>query len=1149
MSQLLHNDAFNPSTMPSKCLSTIEAIINENDTDKYFIIVPTGKIVRYHKYNIIKEYYQKYNKPFSSVNIFTFQSFVKYCFNKIINRFEYHIISDAFRLALFEEASQNAGLKFFKKSGSDKMSYALLKKLSEVVMGLKEDGIKPEELSKEIEQALTLKNKFKTDLNRLTDIFALYSTYQSILGGKMIDFPDMLSLAIKKIAENPDENINKIFSTDQIVILDGFTEFKPPEVDFIRLFSNSKIPFAINVEYDDEQGPLYTILEKSILQLNGAGFRISNNRDLNDSQTSKINYLKHNLFNITDEKDNRFSGMIKLIETPTIREEVHYVTKLIKNLILNENYKTSEICIALRHPDKYSPLFRDSFFLNKIPVNVSDRFQLDKSPVIVAVFAFIDLMRRGFRTDDLKKALKNPFITIPDSNEKKIDLDNLISVAVKLRIKGGRFWEGAEGWLKRIGQKKEFLENKLAMLEDDAISDKFEITIIKNEITSLIKAHEDFNFILSKIPKINRKYTASEFADFIKRDIIVRFSINNNIRNRVKFDELYSATLSKQEKTIIIENIEKDARAFTALLEIIDEMEFVLNNLKRNEVFPLDELLNNLKTAISDKKYQISEKSGYGVTITTIEQTRQIPYKVMFLCGAVDGAFPTPYKPETFLGKELPDTEQRHILTERMQFFQFLTNSPEMFESGEKKIYITYPKFSEEKELVRSPFVDSLVNITTIQEDNSIINIPALLSRPGESEVNIDTSWIRSVSSDFEQQSYFADKVLSGQIGEETAVKTDSNIQDLNEQIKDFLEFIKTGSYLEARIDKVSLPAEIKEYFEKKADQPVSVSELEEYAKCPYRYFLKYILKLKEPEDTDISISPIEIGNIMHRILFEFYTGIANEQLESGNMISYRPAADKLPVIMPVALDPGAFKYYESKLLRLAQSHLEQIKFDHPLFKIDEEIITGVGGKGGLLRIWLKAELERINSGWQSSPALFEFAFGMRSYNKLDSPVISLDGLKIKGKIDRIELNTNENVFIISDYKLSGGSLPGLSQVQAGKSFQIPLYLLVAEKIFKESYNLEFEPAGGIYYIFRTKKQAASHFKTLLTPKNYQISTSVQNRSAIKDYDQLMTTLETSLLSAKLIIEKIGNGQFDVTPDKDACIYCKLASICRINKF
>jgi ATP-dependent helicase/nuclease subunit B len=1154
MSQILYNHIFDSKTLPATIDETLRSAINGDKLKNYFFVVPTGKIVKHLERKILFDYYEHTGKPLGKLNIFTLKEFAKYCFAKLYNINDYHIISEAYRLALFEEVVNNANLEFF-KGKKDRISYALLERLAGIVSGLKEDGITEKEIVNNLNATSGEGNALAVDIARLSDIYNLYVEYQKILGDKYLDDTELLNKTTEGLSSFSSD-IGQFFPEAELIIFEGFSEFKKPELDFIACFAQASVPMLINIDYDDKQGPLYTILEDSINKLTASGFGIKNKDDKHRGE--RLAHLKHNLFGYGFNKHTGFSDIIKIIESPSRVEEVILIARLVKFLILKQNIQPSEICIALRQPGNYSPLFREVFLTHKIPANIMERFELANSPVITGIIAALNLIINGFRRDDLIKFLKNPFFTIPSSET--IDVDNLISLTIDLRIVGGVKRGGIDGIINSLNRTAAVYKKKIELINNNPDIEKSDLYAAKKFLVNIQKGIKDLSAVRDSLSLQEKKLLPAAFRKYIFENLIENLHVVDNIKKHLSVVQQKKGEKPAIERNNIIEEVEKNSKALKKLYDLLNEMVYVLSNRFSGKMFTLPDLMERFKTAVYGSKYQISEKIGYGVTVTTIEQTRQIPYKVMILAGAVDGEFPTPYRPETFLGMKLESSERRHILSERMQFFQFMTNAPELLDTGEKQIYISYPKFTEERELVRSPFVDALLKITTLEEDDCVIDYSIVKSAVinndfGEQVANLIKlhPWLFSVASEIDVQSSYARAVAANKEIEE---KTFDNISlYVKKNIQSYLKFITDGPTNAVRLDKSSLPDDIKQKFDEVAEQPFSITELENYAKCPYFYFLNHILRLQAKDELELGMTPLETGNILHKAVYEFYTEIASSELNKTKIPELGTVSKKsLPALLPVRLDISYEKEYLRLLKDITGRLLDEIAFDYPLFQIDRNAILGAGNQAGIADIWLRNELRRIENGWTALPVLFEFGFGMKTLSNFNIPVVDLDGLKLKGKIDRVEILNDSEEFIIADYKLSTNITASNKMVNEGKVFQMPLYMLAMEKIFNTAYGLtDWKPTGSIYYFFKTryKDGKTEEYKQLLIPKDsffYEIAGKKdRSKMLVSDYPQLRDFLDNNLAAAKTIVEKIGNGVFDIEPDSKACDYCQFESICRIN--
>ena len=1146
MSQLLFNKSYSKIKLPASIKEAVKSGIENDDIERYIIVVPTGRYARHLEHEIIFDYYEAKKKPLGNLRIFTLSDFAKYCFNMIFSGKNYHHLSEMYLLAIFEEAFKQANVQFF-KSGNNKVSYALLKRLSDLITGLKEDGITVESVAAELNR--NDDSVLPADKSRLEDIYSLYAAYQDILNDKYLDDTELLLKVTKAFSENFDSS--DLFDDTKLILLEGFSEFKMPEVEFISSFVAAPVPMLIKIDYDDTEGPLYTILENSIGTLINNGFTINDYKEEHSGE--KLAHIKHNLFGYNINKMSGFAKMIKIIESPSRVEEVILIARLIKYLILREGIPPSDICVALRQPGIYAPLFREIFFTHKIPTNISERFELFKSQVVVGIIAALEVINNGYRREDLIKFLKNPFISFAESDDDKIDVDNIISTTVYLRITGGHRRGGIDGILNYLEKSKNLYQKYVEKYNNDPDVDYFDKINASNLLKNIKSAIKDLQKVKNILATDSKKLKPSEFRDFIVKNIIARLNIVRNIKKNLDIEKLRNSGKSKIEINQIVEEIENNTKALTKLYLLLNEMVFILEERYPNREFSFGDLTERLKTAISGTKYQISEKVGYGVTVTTIEQTRQIPFRIMILPGCVDGEFPVPYHPEHLLGYKPENSELRHILAERMQFYNFISNAPALLESGEKRIYISYPKFTEESELVRSPFIDELFKVTTIEEEGGVIDYSIVKNAVQNRQFDKDSEeliekfpWLHSVASDIDLHGSYA---LDFNSRNETEKDMFENISThIKKNIQDYLTFIDSGQDDEIYIDKRKLPEEVKFELEKFTDIPVSISQLEKYAACPYKFFLEVILKIKAPDEFEPGMTPLEMGNILHKIVYAFYTKLA---------VSRSADNDNLPPITPVVLEPDKRKEYHEMLYSIAEETLATIAYDYPLFNLDKESILGSNRQAGIINIWLNNELNRIEKlKWKTVPVLFEFPFGMKTQEKYEIDAVNLDGLMIRGKIDRVELYEDAGEFIIADYKLSPNDDKVSNQlVEAGKIFQMSLYILAMHKIFKELYNLDYKPAGGVYYYFKTKydnkKNKQIDFGQILVPQDSEVSKFIgqdKSRLKIEDSETLMKILTANLDAAKTIVQNISNGIFNVSPLKDeTCKYCSLSSVCRIN--
>jgi ATP-dependent helicase/nuclease subunit B len=237
----------------------------------------------------------------------------------------------------------------------------------------------------------------------------------------------------------------------------------------------------------------------------------------------------------------------------------------------------------------------------------------------------------------------------------------------------------------------------------------------------------------------------------------------------------------------------------------------------------------------------------------------------------------------------------------------------------------------------------------------------------------------------------------------------------------------------------------------------VSSSRLELIAFCPYLYFLKYILKIKPPqemiEDPGVWLDPSEKGILFHQIFEEFYKKL-KEISPTGIFIS--PSYTKHWHI----LEDIALSQLEQKRKRLAPPN--NLVYQHE----SKEILDSC-------RFFLHCEEEKYKG---EAPTYLELAFGTRDnrneeLGKIKAVKLSLPGgksISFQGKIDRID-KLDEDTYRIIDYKT--GTPYGFSRskyFRHGKQIQHALYALSLKKILAKAGISAFPKITEAGYYFPT---------------------------------------------------------------------------------
>ena len=689
--QLIYNQTYNKNIHPITLNTFIEHFINIDKSSSAVLIVPTRKYAEYTKKQWIKKYFTQHKKAVGKLHIYNLIDFAALVQNEI-NIVPKNIYSAPALLIMLEEIMFYL-LKYGKLEYYKRCTQGIITKIFDVINGLRKEGISATNMKNELVEQQNISSAEK----RFADITNIYFEYEKILTNKTNSktdetgiFNDIINICsneeISKQVQGDILNNLSFLDDDSIIYFHDFTEFKLPEAKFVSLFSNTKTPTLVSIDYSKESGPVIDNLPMNIRRL------VTNelNTNLIRNNTNELtSHIKKWLFN-SDEKlyNSKLLNQITIYETKDRIEEVKNIVKLSVYLNRTQKINFSDICVCSRSSEIYSDLFREYFSESGIAVNITDRYNLSTANPIVNIFSLLDLTAKRWKRTDLDKLsifseLNNYLTNESEKDNTEYNIKTLISVANNFKIIGGL---GKNNWI-NILKKIEKIKNHPSI---SIASNTF------NKITQLVsfKNKDNFNNYIDKIIEIIKTIKIDENIFNDAKEIIQKN--NENSKNQFTIDNFQ-----------ILEEIEKKAKAIQTFNKLLIE----LKNIENEKQYSINDFVNKLKTAVQNTKYQLKEKNNLGINITSIEQTRGIPYKVMILCGAIENELPLSFRTDKFLGKELPNSEQIHNDSEKILFYRFLTNNIPLLEDEKMQFFIFYPKTTNKTSAIRSSFIDDLCDI------------------------------------------------------------------------------------------------------------------------------------------------------------------------------------------------------------------------------------------------------------------------------------------------------------------------------------------------------------------------------------------------------------------------------------------------------
>lgn len=994
---------------------------------------------------------------------------------------------------LINESIQSCAdsLRYFRLRGrANNLPRGTIQKIVDVINALKDKGVYRASLYAEVEAAGI------GEREKLQDVLTIYDAYEELLGDRFIDAAGMFKEVNERWSETDAMALVRPHFTDvDTIVVAGFDEFSDPELTMLYNCSMIEgLAVLVSFDYHLENDEVFGHLKENYGKFVEMGFRKITMPSDGNIFTQHI--TRHLFRYATDAPKVSCRDSVTLLGAATREEEVELIAKLIKKLVLEKpDRDLSKICVAMYQPQAYTSLFREVFERFGIPANITDRYYLDQSPLVVSTLALLSIQQHNFRLTDIMRALSGPYFQFTTDNG-SIDSGNLFEVSSRLKISGGK-----ATWFNRI-------ERRLVAIREEGqnLDDEFQVDQLRREEQMLLKAQSDLKILTKFLQQFDTQMTPTEFKKRLLSLLNDLNFVEGILRGRVS---LTSA-----------EHFERDTRAYQKFLSFLDEfLEMLAFDEKRLIVERLPFYVDRLKTGISQVRYNIRQKYGYGVSITSFDETRGLHFDVMIIAGMVDGEFPPIYKSEILFSPERRARNERYHLNEhRYLFYQALTNFSE-------HLYLTVPRSEAEVDLVPSSFLEALVRIVDLEDCRRTM-----------------PEWVESNIFSEDELLRYVGKTI-GRALDEQRKPDEVTLPDVKKNLNIIFDHMHHAIVVErSRMYGDAVPAyngmiidhvsdEAREVLERFRKRVYSVTQLESYGKCPFQFFSNKVLRLAGVSELEERMSALERGSILHEILFEFYTARREKKfspLSGCTDQEFRQAVDEL--------------------IAVADRKLEALNIPDLFWNVEKELILGSKNRKGVLREFLDAERE---AEFVVKPEYFEVAFGSKVGPKKNTdPLLTSQeplfagNVQLRGKVDRIDIG--EGRFKIIDYK-TGTTVARREEIDLGMSLQLPVYLYAIEHLLATQQGREVSGVAGVYYKLTSpvKEQlgigSSEHRGKVFAARS-------DNKELVANDQELKDIIDKAIRYVNEYVDKIARGEFPVEPKKpeNVCTYCDYKTICRI---
>jgi ATP-dependent helicase/nuclease subunit B len=1034
--------------------SLVNQKIEANKVCELLHIVPTNRKAR----NLKKETISKIsNHATSGLNIETLGTIS----TKLLQQIKpFKALSEAAATVFIKQSAEEIEMRYLSLY-KEEIPFGTLDRIKNVISEYKRHGITPDILRKEAEK-LDASEKLKA--LDIAEIFEKFREKCFALNAYEIGdvYNQLNQLTLKEFVAG----FHRLYPDVNMILFDGFSEFSNPEIEILnKLSSVGNTKLYIRFDYAPKNRLIFSHLDKCYDALTALGFIKIDETNLDNPDKFK-NVLSEKLFKAKSStpKIDECKRITK-ISAHNRENEIELISREIKKLIVETGVEPHKICVGFNLIQDYSSIVKLVFDKNGLPVNLTDRTPLDNSNPVTAIVNFLEIVENDFYYKNIFRALSSRFIETTG-----IDVSNLYRISSELKIV-----EGKENWINTL---TDLIYNMRYTGDED--DDK------TTKRSAYSKALDDIKLISELLKPFEAKLTIQEFQQRLN-DFIVKCKLPLKLLE-VEIDE------------------EKNIRAFTDFIETTAEIfELLRKEIGDEKKFAIDFFMDQIRTACNWARFNVKEKSNYGVQVTTLDEIRGLKFDYLFIGGLCDGDFPTRYQPEIFFSGSFKKQLQIHQTEERYRFYQSLCG-------WNKKLYLTFPATEGGRDTVVSTFLKEFEELFSISSKNESDYDDALFSKEGV-QIFIGRNGLESLNNIIQSDCEIDLEQISKSLEVENIRNTDP-----------FANSNFTGDLLTNESTDEIL-AELTEQLKAFTTKQYSISQLETYAKCPFKFFVERVLGVKTIEEPTEDIEAIEMGRILHTIFYEFYSSLREKGLTL------------------VGCSEKDFRTAEKLIFQIAERQLETTAFKSPLTFYEREKILGLNGNRIESVLYRFLESER-DGDKDFLPKYFEVSFGRLRADEADkilsdSEPIQIDGVKLRGKIDRIEVDEKLKSFNIVDYKLSGAK-PSFDDLANGISLQLPVYLYAASELLAKKLQQKYSP--NEMFIYSLKYAIDDFGKKVVKSKGGK-------DHEIQSVEQLV---QKSIEHVKNYISAISDGKFYLSKLDDreskVCRFCEFRTVCRIDE-
>lgn len=1052
---------------------------------------------------------------------------------EIINRFKNDGIMDveilSFKRLAYKVFEEVGGLKVQEINNYGKIM--LLKQtfeenINELQMfkkASKQDGFlrEFEHLIKELKQNCISKefieniNKYKIEnellKRKLADIIKIYDEINRKTEGHFYDEEDKMDLFISSIEKSS-------YIKNSVIWIDGFDSFYGQRYKVINnliKYSND-VSISLNIDVKCLNG-LENFEDWESFKTTYDTYKIITEEIENEirvipiygckNASYEIQFLEKNLFTVNEEQFIEKTDNIKIYSSMNPYTETEKTASKIVSLVRDHGYRWRDISIAVGDIDSYSNNIKKVFTQFEIPYFLDTKRDIMDNPFTKYILSILDMFIWNFKHDNVFEYLKTGFSPINYNETSKLE-----NFSLQYGVEGSKWFRDFKFRAKNIGYYNE-LRRKIS---------------------------EDFNKERKEFQKLSNALDITMFLfNFIKKH---------------KVQEKIEKQVEVFKKIGLYEKSSEQAQVWNFIIELFDQITLVGSDV---EIIP-KEYRKMIEAGFREVKISVIPPTLDKVAIGGMNRISFRKSKALFILGANEGKLESKSNEKGLLLDDerdvLVQSGMKLISSSSFATYKEKHTLYRVFSSPTDKLYISYALGTVEgRPMQASLYIDRLKQIfPMVKEETDLSNID---------EIN----YISNANGTIEQVVLKLRDYIEGRVIDDIWKDVYSWYEKNSYNVFDV---ITRGINYDNKVDKIQ-----KEYVEKIYKTPISmtVSKIENFAECPFKYFMETVVKPKPRYVQKLEF--YDLGNIYHRAVEEFTNEISIKKIDIYNL-------DKIDIF------------------NLSQMCTEKVLLE----KEQENTALEANERNKYMKNKIKrlvnraayTIIEQLKRG-NFRPEFTELKIGSSSSSNYITPVeikISDEySVYLQGRIDRIDtMKKDDKAYInIIDYKSSQKDID-LSDAVQGLQLQLLVYL---SSIMKNGENIiKTKPEiGGAYYfciddplidgdnlsgkcvedeifnklslkgyvleeldvIYNMDNQLEETKTSNIIPVAFNKDGNIKKTSKTLSKEEYSAVLNKTDEVTKTISKKILDGEIDIKPykkdsgGKTPCIYCDYSAVCQFD--